>query len=486
MQHAVTFVLDGKAVTIDFRNSHLTPTTTLLQYLRTLPQHRGVKEGCAEGDCGACTVVLAEPAGDGRLRYYSVDSCLLFLPMLHGKQVITVENLRAPDGTLHPVQKSMVDLYGSQCGFCTPGIAMSLFELYKNSNGKPDREEVENHLSGNLCRCTGYEPIVRAALQACANGGVDHFTYDEQHVHDMLISIPNLSIELTSPDQSYFRPSSVSHTLDLLHAHPDALIIAGGTDVALKITKKHEVLSKIVDISGVRELREVRPDDDLLTIGACCTLSEAASIAGGCLPPLARMLRRFGSMQIRNVATIGGSIGTASPISDLLPVLMAYRASVILLSQDAERTVPVEEFVTGYRKTLRRPGELIAAVVIPGTTGGVVMRSYKVSKRKELDIATVSACFRLELDDGIVSDIVLAYGGMSAWTRRAVQTESALLGKPWQRDVVDDASQLLRNEFAPISDARSGAEARNLMARNLLRLFYHETRNRDVDIRRPS
>jgi len=476
MKNSVQFLLDGRIVDIAFDPpSSLTPTATVLNYLRGLPQHRGVKEGCGEGDCGACTVVLGELSIDKNIEYRAVDSCLMFLPMLHGKQLITVENLRGPSGNLHPVQQAMVSDHGSQCGFCTPGIVMTLFALYKGMN-KPSGDEIADALAGNLCRCTGYQPILKAAAAACDGEGRDHFTADEARIVGLLESISREGISISTQQQRYDQPATVDECLALMEKHPDAIVINGATDVALRVTKQFEVLLHVIDCSRINELQAVSSDSDALTIGAGVRLREVMRIVRDDFPAFYDMLTVFAASQIRNVATLGGNIGTASPIGDTLPVLMAYGAEVVLRNSRGSRTVKADSFAIGYRKTDRRPDELITAVVLPRPSLSTQVRSYKVSKRRDLDIATVSAAFRLELDGtGIVSDITLAYGGMAEFTKRSPTTESYLKGKQWNRRHVEEAQRLVDADFSPISDVRGSAEFRRVAARNLLLKFWSET-----------
>lgn len=476
MRTSISFILDGKLTEIDFDREHRSPTTTVLNYLRSLPSHKGVKEGCAEGDCGACTVVIAEMGSDKRLRYESVDSCLLFLPMLHGKQLITVENLRNASGELHPVQSAMVETGGSQCGFCTPGIVMSLFALYKNCD-HPSRDEIEEALGGNLCRCTGYKPIVEAAARACVHGGMDHLSADEPRILELLKSISGQSITFATGGQQYFRPASLGEAVALLHRYPEAIVICGATDIALRVTKNHEVLKEVLDLSGVEELKEIVETEPSISIGAAVTLNEIMPRISTTLPALHNMLSVFGSQQIRNLATLGGSLGTASPIGDALPVLIAYGAKAVLESLNGRREVALNDFVTGYRTTVRKHDELITTVVMPKQLNGARVKSYKISKRKDLDISTLSAGFRLELDRGdVVKSIRLVYGGMAEKTKRAAAAERYLVGKVWDRQTVGEAMEFIDGDFSPISDARSGAEFRKVAARNLLLKFFEETR----------
>jgi xanthine dehydrogenase small subunit len=475
MQNGVTFVLDDQLFTIDFSSSGLTPTTTVLNFLRGLPDHKGVKEGCAEGDCGACTVVVGDMIHDDTIRYRSVDSCLFFLPMLHGKQLLTVENLKDREGALHPVQQSMVETNGSQCGFCTPGIIMSLFALFKNG-GTPSREEIDDALTGNLCRCTGYKPIVEAAARSCVNGGIDHLTKNEHEILRLLQTIPRISLHITSQGQDYHRPVTLGEAVSLKASRPEAIVLCGATDVALRVTKKHEVLKDIIDLSGVNELNTIHENEQNITFGAAVALTDVMSQCRDALPALHEMLAVFGSLQIRNLATLGGNLGTASPIGDTLPALMVYNAKVILQSTAGSRELLVNDFFKGYRQTDRRADELITAVVVPKPSRGTIVKAYKVSKRKDLDISTLSGGFRIQINrNKYVQSIRLAYGGMADRVKRARAVEQFLIGKKWERATIEQAMPLVDNEFSPISDVRGSAEFRRVAARNLLMKFWSDT-----------
>ncbi len=473
----IQFILDNKIITIDFDKQGLSPTLTVLNYLRSLPSHKGVKEGCAEGDCGACTVVIAELNKNNQLTYTAINSCLVFLPMIHGKQLITVENLAEKERQeikLHPVQCAMVDLNGSQCGYCTPGIVMAMFALYKNQKN-PLREIIEDALTGNLCRCTGYQPILNAAEKACQNGNTDQFSKKEKETILLLNTIDKKSISIITSNQKYFQPIGLQEVFKLIKEHPNAAIINGSTDIALKQTKKFEVIEEIIDVSSILELKSFKDTGTEFIIGSGLPLESIKDNIGVQLPAFTNMLNVFASKQIRNIATLGGNIGSASPIGDSIPLLIAYNAKLKLINRSGERQISIEEFIKGYRKTDLQKGEIIHSINIPKPSNQII-QFYKISKRKDLDISTVSAGFRLELSDNKVTDICLAYGGMAEIPKRATSTEKSLLYKEWSFENINKATKILIEEFKPISDARSGAEFRKIAAKNLLSKFYEETK----------
>jgi len=441
-----------------------------------LPNHKGTKEGCAEGDCGACSVALASINAEGKLTYKACDSCLIFLPMLQGKQLITVENVGTSD-KMHPVQTAMVETDGSQCGYCTPGFIMSMFALYKNHQN-PSRAVIDDALTGNLCRCTGYRPIIEAAAQSCVHEGKDHFDENAEEIKQLLYHLQHhkRSIHINTEKQDYYQPLNLKEALGLRFQKPDSLLINGATDLALKVTKNKEVLPSLIDLSGIKELQHIEDLGKNIIIGSGATLEQIKNYCQDVLPALYDTLAVFGSVQIRNLATMGGNLGGASPIGDTPPILMAYDATLIVQSIRGERTLKLTDFITGYRSTLLEKDEIITHILVPKPADKVHVKWYKISKRKDLDISTVSAGFRLELEDNeLVKEIRLVYGGMAAMTKRATEAEEYLLGKKWERPHIEHAMNLIDNAFTPISDARSSKEGRRVMARNLLMKFWVET-----------
>lgn len=472
-QQFIRFLLNGKPHEIDFgKHDSVKPSTTLLNYLRSHPNLKGTKEGCAEGDCGACTVVVAT-LNDEKLVYKAINSCLVFLPWVHGKHVITVEGL-ATQNQLHPVQQQLIDLYGSQCGFCTPGIVLSLFALYKSGH-QPERAYVEQALNGNLCRCTGYQPIMDAALNVLAMDGQDQFTAQEPDVIAQLQQWQHQSLEIHHPDQHYLRPANLFEALAYRSQYPQARLVNGGSDVAIAQSKRFEHIPQILDLSNVGELKGFKEEESFFKVGAGLCFEDILVQLDGRCPSFVELMEVFASKQIRNLATLGGNIGSASPIGDTLPLLMAMGASVELISMSKKRIIGLETFVTGYRSTDLQADELIKWVLIPKKDPDTKLAFSKASKRKDVDISTVSFGARLRLDEGFnVAEIALVYGGMAQMVRHAVAAEDFLRHKPWTIENIEQAAMLIEEAFQPISDARAAKEARTIMAGNLLRKFFHQ------------
>ncbi|MCP1676046.1 xanthine dehydrogenase small subunit [Natronocella acetinitrilica] len=445
------------------------PNMTVLEWLRTEARRTGTKEGCAEGDCGACTVVLAEPDAHGGLSYTAVNACILFLPVLHGRQLITVEHLRDPDGALHPVQAAMVKAHASQCGFCTPGFVMSLFARFHQGSAEDDLR-LEDVLAGNLCRCTGYRPILDAGREVLGAGQrEDHFTRREAATLARLQALDDGEpLDLSVHGRRYFAPRSVDALATRLAAEPDATLLAGGTDVGLWVTKQHRVLDNLIDTNRVVELSSIAECDQYLDIGAAVSHGRAMQPIARHYPDFGELLRRFASVQIRNTGTIGGNVANGSPIGDSMPVLIALGAELVLRRADQQRTVPIEAFYLDYRMTNLQPGEFLERVRIP-LRPDCVLRCYKISKRFDQDISAACLGILLRLDGGVVQEVRIGVGGMAAIPARALATEQALTGRPWTAEAVEDAADTLEQEFQPLSDMRASADYRRRMMRQLLR-----------------
>lgn len=450
-------------------------TTTLLRYLRDELAMTGTKEGCAEGDCGACTVVVLEEREGAEPTFRSVNACLLFLPMLQGRRVYTVEGLKTAEA-LHPAQEALVRTRGSQCGYCTPGIVMSLFEAtYRDDVDAPWK--VDAQLAGNLCRCTGYRPIREAGHQVAGTRPGDRFLTAMKQYEAKGKALELRAVDGLAGDQLYLQPADLEAFFAARRRHPDAVLLAGGTDLGLAVTKQHRHFPVVIGLEALDELRVLERTDEGWRIGAGVRLTRVLETAADDFPALRKMLRWFGSRQIRNRATLGGNLGTASPIGDTAPVLSALGATVVLVGPEGERRVALEDFFTGYRQTVLAPDELILAVEVPFTPAEAFASSFKVSKRREMDISAVAAGMYVEVREGVVRAVRLRYGGMSALAgARATKTEAALLGGPWSEEAVRAAMPLLDEDFQPLSDHRATAAYRSTVARNLLLGFFEESR----------
>jgi xanthine dehydrogenase small subunit len=450
------------------------PNLTVLNWLREAERRTGTKEGCAEGDCGACTVVLGELAGD-RIRYRAVNACILFVPQLDGRQLITVEQLRGPDGALHPVQQAMVECHGSQCGFCTPGFVMSLFGLYHEDRA-PSRQRILDVLAGNLCRCTGYRPIVEAARRMYELGAGDQFSAREPETIAQLQAFRGRHrLAFAHGGKRYFAPRRVDDLAALCEHFPSACLLAGGTDVALWVTKQRRDLDALIYVGEVEELRRLEASASHLEIGAAVTYTDAMDALGARWPDFGELVRRLGSVQIRNSGTIGGNVANGSPIGDSMPALIALGAELVLRKGSARRSMALEDFYLDYRKTALQPGEFVELIRVPLPEAGDQFRCYKLSKRFDQDISALLGAFNLRLAKGRVADVRIAYGGMAAIPKRARDCEQALRGRPWTEATIAQGREALAREFAPISDMRASAAYRLLEAQNLLTKFHVET-----------
>jgi len=456
------------------RVDRVDPDAMLLDWLRAGGGH-GTREGCAEGDCGACTVVVGELDGE-RPVLRAVNSCIRPLSSVDGCAVFTVEDLAAPDGALHPVQQVMVDHHASQCGFCTPGFVMSLFALYHADGGPPaalSREQAQAAVSGNLCRCTGYRPIIDAVRALPA---MPPRPFDFPALAAGLAALRDDSgARFEGAGGTVWRPATLAQALACRAARPDALVVAGATDVGLWINKQHRRPTETLDLGGVTELAAVTRGAEGLTVGAGARLTEAFAALAADHPAAAGFLERFAGRPVRNAGTLGGNVVNGSPIGDSMPLLIALQARLVLASARGRREVPIDGFYTGYRRTLLQPDELLVAIRIPPAPSGLQVHAWKVSKRFEDDISAVCVALALRREAGRIVHARIGVGGMAAVPSRAPRTEAALEGAPWSLATLEAAAQQLRDEFTPLSDMRASAGYRRAVAGNLLLRLWHET-----------
>jgi xanthine dehydrogenase small subunit len=468
--NAVRFVLDGQVVTA----SNLPPTMTVLEYLRDVAHRTGTKEGCAEGDCGACTVVLGELAPDGsHISYRAVNSCIRFLPTIDGHELVTVESLQAEDGSLHPVQQAMVDHHASQCGFCTPGFVMSLFALYLQS-AAASREQVVETLSGNLCRCTGYRPIIEAGCRMGSYAKPAHWGRDTAKSPVRRAALRAIRRDHALVLEDFYAPRTTDEFAAALEREPASLVLGGGTDIGLWVTKQLRDLPPIVYLGEVAELQQVRSDAVGLEIGAAVSLSRGWDAIIAAYPQLTELAQRFGSPPVRNSGTLCGNLANGSPIGDSMPVLIALGAELTLRRGARTRQLPLESFYRGYQRKDLEFGEFIVSVRVPRPSPGQWVASYKVSKRFDQDISAVCAAFAVQVDEGRIRTARMAFGGMAATPTRAHAAESALSGAGWTRESIETAAAALATDFQPMSDLRASNDYRLQCAGNLLRRFYFE------------
>jgi xanthine dehydrogenase small subunit len=453
------------------------PTRTILQHLREDHHCTGTKEGCAEGDCGACTVVVGE-LQDGKVEMKTVNACIQLLPALDGKALFTVEDLKQAEDRLHPVQQAMVECHGSQCGFCTPGFVMSLWGLYlkhQDDHCKPERKEIDDALSGNLCRCTGYRPIIDAAKRMMELPAVD---IDRERIAGPLQQLQRSEMFVYTQDgQTFYGPRTLEQLAKVRAEHPEACILAGSTDVGLWVTKQMRDLGTIIYLGQVAELKNVKEADGMLEIGAGVTLNDAyAAICKHYPDELSELWQRFASLPIRNAGTLGGNVANGSPIGDSMPWMIALGAEIVLHGQNGQRTMPLESFYLDYQKKDLQPDEFVEAVRIPLPKKNVQFRTYKLAKRFDQDISAVCAAFAFTIDNGVVTGARIAFGGMAAIPKRAAKAEAVLNGKPWSEASLNAAVAALAQDYSPLTDMRASSEYRMKSAQNLMRRFWLETR----------
>jgi xanthine dehydrogenase small subunit len=451
MSRPIRFLLDGQVREI----ADADPTLTVLNWLRYDARRTGTKEGCAEGDCGACTVVLGE-LEDGRVRFRAVNACILFVPMLDGRALFTVESL-GREGALHPIQQALVDSHGSQCGFCTPGFVMSLY-AHQRDGGATDEQSLKDMLAGNLCRCTGYGPILAAGQAMGA---------DAEDASELAKALAALRDDEPLAVGGFVAPTSADGVAEAYAANPDATILAGGTDVGLWVTKQGRSLPAIISINEAADLRTIEHTEAGLRIGAAVRYADAEAELTAWHPAFGELLRRLGGQQVRNLGTVCGNIANGSPIGDMPPALIAAGARLVLRKGKAHRHLALEDYYLAYGKQDRGPGEFVEAVIVP-PVGDRIFKIYKISKRLDQDITSVCVGISVKVEGGLVTEARIAFGGMAAIPKRAVTIEAALIGQPWTPEAVARAAENLAQDFAPIDDMRASAAYRLNVAKNLL------------------
>ena len=473
MSDPIRFYYRGEIQTV----TDAAPTRTILQHLREDRHCTGTKEGCAEGDCGACTVVVGE-LQDGKVEMKTLNACIQLLPTLNGKALFTVEDLKQANDSLHPVQQAMVECHGSQCGFCTPGFVMSLWGLYlkhEDDHCEPARQEIDDALSGNLCRCTGYRPIIDAAKRMMELPPV---SFDRERIAELLQQLQRDKMFVyTQNGQTFYAPCTLDQLVKVCAENPDACILAGSTDIGLWVTKQMRDLGPLIYISQVAELKTMKEAGGMLEIGAGVTLSDAyAAICKHYPGELSELWQRFASLPIRNAGTLGGNVANGSPIGDSMPWLIALGSEIVLRGPAGQRTMPLENFYLDYQKKDLLLGEFVETVRIPLPRENMHFRTYKLAKRFDQDISAVCAAFCFTLENGVVMKARIAFGGMAAVPKRATKTEAVLNGKSWNETTLNEAVAALAQDYTPLTDMRASRAYRMKSAQNLLRRFWFETR----------
>jgi xanthine dehydrogenase small subunit len=468
MTEPIRFLLDGRMREL----RDVDPNTTTLEWLRVHERRCGTKEGCAEGDCGACTVVILDAAGAAR----AVNACIQPIGALDGRALLTVESLATTEGALDPAQRAMVECHGSQCGFCTPGFVMSLAAL-RLATTAPTREDTLRVLAGNLCRCTGYRPILDAAQRMYALDVDRGLATRADTLRSGLATLRrDRGLDLAARGARFIAPRDLAELASALRRHPEARLVAGASDLGLEITKQLRRFDVLIALAEIAELRGIRSLPDGIELGAAVTWAEAHAPLVGLWPALDELIARFAGLQIRNVATLGGNLANASPIGDGAPAFLALDAKLVLWRDGVERELALDNFFLGYRRTALAPGEIIKSIRLPAPPPTQRFAAYKVTKRFDSDISAICACFAVELDAGArIAAARFGFGGMAATPARARHAEAALIGRAWSQAAIRAAMAALGDDFTPIDDLRASAAYRMTVARNLLLRFWHES-----------
>ena len=472
IKNEIEFILNDELIRIN----NVDTNVSVLNYLRIDKRLTGTKEGCASGDCGACTAIISE-LKNNKLEYKAINTCIMFLYSLHGKQLITVEHLS--NSKLHPVQQSMVDNHGSQCGFCTPGFVMSMFGMYKDKV-KPSNQNIDEYLAGNLCRCTGYNSIKKAAKKMYSYGRKDKFSKNENKIIKLLKKIKHNDILISKNNNKFYIPINLKNLIQYTQNNKQYKFVTGGTDIALEVTKKNNTINSLIYLGNNKDLNYIKIKKNYINIGSATPINKIIPILNKYYPSFAEMFDRYGSTQIRNVASIGGNLGSASPIGDSLPALLALNAKLILQSKN-QRLLDIKKFFKAYRKTALKNNEFIKEIRIP-IIKNHIFKCYKISKRIDDDISSLFVAYLIKLKNNIIIDINIAYGGMDSIPNFAFKTQKYLIGKEFNLKNIEKSKQLIEKDFNPLTDVRASSSYRKLVSKNLMDRLFLEINNNKVRI----
>ena len=472
IKNEIEFILNDESIKIN----NIDTNVSVLNYLRIDKRLTGTKEGCASGDCGACTAIIAE-LKNNKLEYKAINTCIMFLYSLHGKQLITVEHLS--NSKLHPVQQSMVDNHGSQCGFCTPGFVMSMFGMYKDKV-KPSNQNIDEYLAGNLCRCTGYNSIKKAAKKMYSYGRKDKFSKNENKIIKLLKKIKHNDILISKNNNKFYIPINLKNLIQYTQNNKQYKFVTGGTDIALEVTKKNNNINSLIYLGNNKDLNYIKIKENYINIGSATPINKIIPILKKYYPSFADMFDRYGSTQIRNVASIGGNLGSASPIGDSLPALLALNAKLILQSKN-QRLLDIKDFFKAYRKTALKNKEFIKEIRIP-ILKNYIFKCYKISKRIDDDISSLFVAYLMKLKNNIIIDINIAYGGMDSIPNFAFKTQKYLIGKEFNLKNIDKSKQMIEKDFTPLTDVRASSTYRKLVSKNLMDRLFLEINNNKIRI----